>query len=329
MKRFRKVLAISGTIFLTLGIGTGVYIASMTCFREYRQTNHSLKTWMKDIKDDTKINEIIMPGSHDAGTYGMSWLGATQHLTIEEQLKLGVRYFDLRVNKVDNEYVMFHSILNGTKFDPILDSIVQFLDENPSETLLLDFQHFKNGSDDYVYNEVNERLKGKLVVQDESQNELQYVDDLTLKETRGKCIVFFNSSSTYIKEKHIFSRNDDACTKKGQALDSCYISDFHAYESDKFIEIVLINYANKIKEKISKEEHKGIFVLQCQLTDKSLLLGPFHKERSHEENMNHHILNFSKTEYFDIANVIMRDFLDENKTQSIIDLNECKGIFKK
>ena len=53
MKRFRKVLAISGTIFLTLGIGTGVYIASMTFFREYRQTNHSLKTWMKDIKDDT------------------------------------------------------------------------------------------------------------------------------------------------------------------------------------------------------------------------------------------------------------------------------------
>ena len=72
MKRFRKVLAISGTIFLTLGIGTGVYIASMTFFREYRQTNHSLKTWMKDIKDDTKINEIIMPESHDAGTYGMS-----------------------------------------------------------------------------------------------------------------------------------------------------------------------------------------------------------------------------------------------------------------
>lgn len=60
----------------------------MTCFREYRQTDHSLKTWMKNIKDDTKINEIIMPESHDAGTYGMSWLGATQHLTIEEQLKL-------------------------------------------------------------------------------------------------------------------------------------------------------------------------------------------------------------------------------------------------
>ena len=127
-----------------------------------------------------------------------------QHLTIEEQLKLGVRYFDLRVNKVDNEYVMFHSVLNGTKFNPILDCIVQFLEENPSETLLLDFQHFKNSSDDYVYNEVSERLKGKLVVQDESQNELQYVDDLTLKETRGKCIVFFNNDSNYIKENIYF-----------------------------------------------------------------------------------------------------------------------------
>ena len=45
--------------------------------------------------------------------------------------------------------------------------------------------------------------------------------------------------------------------------------------------------------------------------------------------MNYHIQNLAKTYYFDIANVIMRDFLDENKTQSIIDLNESKGVFKK
>lgn len=328
MKKIKKALIITGVTLLTIGSGIGIYISSMTCFRKYSQEDHTLKSWMKDINDTVKVNDIIMPGSHDAGTYGMSWLGSTQHLTIEEQLNLGVRYFDLRVNKTGNDYVIFHSIINGTKFDPILDSVVKFIDENPSETLLLDFQHFKNDSDDYVYNEVSEKLKDKLVIQDETKDELRFIDELSLKDARGKCIVFFGDDSKYTNEKHIFSRNDDECTKKGQALDSCYISEFHGYDSRTFIEGPLKIYASKINEKIVDEGHKGIFVLQCQLTDKSLVLGPYHKERGHEENMNDHIENLAKTNYFHLVNVIMRDFLDENKTQSIIHLNETKGLFK-
>lgn len=77
MNKLYKGILITGVVLLTLGVGAGSYIASMTCFRKYEQTNHSLKTWMKNINDETKINEIILPGSHDAGTNGMSWLGAT------------------------------------------------------------------------------------------------------------------------------------------------------------------------------------------------------------------------------------------------------------
>ena len=170
MKKIQKAFLIVGVSLLILGSAIGIYIASMTCFRSYSQENLSLKTWMKDVKDETKVNEIVIPGSHDAGTYGMSWLGATQ------QLNLGVRYFDLRVNKVNNDYLIFHSILNGTKFDPILDSIVKFIEDNPSETLLLDFQHFKNGSEEYVYHEVTNKLKNKLVIQDEGMSELSFID---------------------------------------------------------------------------------------------------------------------------------------------------------
>lgn len=326
MKIIKKTLLIVGVTFLTLGVAVGSYIASMTCFRNYEQKDESLKTWMKNINDETRLNEIIMPGSHDAGTYGMSWLGATQHLTIEEQLNLGVRYFDLRVNKKGEEYVMFHSVLNGTKFDPILDSIVKFINENPSETLLLDFQHFKNGSEEYVYNEVTKKLGDKLVTHNDD-NELHFIDNLSLKETRGKCIVFFGDDSHFTKEKNVFSRNDDECTKKGQALDSCYISEYHANDSRTFIDSSLDVYGTKIKDKMKSEGHKGIFVLQCQLTDKSLVFGPFHKERGHEENMSAHIENLAKTHYFDVVNVIMRDFIDENKTTSIINLNKSKGLF--
>lgn len=327
MKKIKKTFLIVGVSLLILGSTIGIYIASMTCFRSYSQENLSLKTWMKDVKDETKVNEIVIPGSHDAGTYGMSWLGATQHLTIEEQLNLGVRYFDLRVNKVNNDYLIFHSILNGTKFDPILDSIVKFIEDNPSETLLLDFQHFKNGSEEYVYHEVTNKLKNKLVIQDEGMSELSFIDELTLKDARGKCIVFFGGDNNYLDEKHIFSRNNDSSSGVGKALESTYISDYHASSSKDFIDNHLDVYVQKIKDKINKENHKGIFVLQCQLTDKSLILGPYHRERSHEENIASYIENLAKTEYFSLINVIMRDFIDETKTESIIKLNESKGLF--
>ena len=48
---------------------------------------------MANIKDETLVNEIVMPGSHDAGSYGMVWLGETQQFSIDEQLQMGVRYF--------------------------------------------------------------------------------------------------------------------------------------------------------------------------------------------------------------------------------------------
>ncbi len=328
MKKWCKGFIIAGAVLLTLGAGSGAFIASMTCFRKYEQTNTSLTKWMGTIDDEARLNEIVLPGSHDAGTNGMSWLGKTQHLSVKEQLNLGVRYFDLRVNHVKNDYVIYHSIINGTRFDPILDDIASFIEENPSETLFLDFQHFKNGSDEYVYHTVSEKLKDHLVIQNDVQSELAFVDELRLKDTRGKCIVFFGDDSPFVKEAHIFSRNNDACTQKGQALDSCYISSYHAMKSKQFIDEALGYYMDKIQTKKEKEGHKGIFVWQCQLTDSKLVFGPYHRERGHEANMNAFIENLPQQDYFSDINVIMRDFLDEAKVESIVKLNASKGLLK-
>ena len=36
--------------------------------------------WMGMIDDDVPVTDIVMPGSHDSGTYGMLFLGETQSL---------------------------------------------------------------------------------------------------------------------------------------------------------------------------------------------------------------------------------------------------------
>ena len=44
--------------------------------------------------------------------------------------------------------------------------------------------------------------------------------------------------------------------------------------------------------------------------------------------MDNYIKNLANLNYFSEINVIMRDFLDENKANSIINLNYEKGIMK-
>ena len=142
----KKILKSIGIIFgglIGLVILFGLFLVlNGTNFDSYKKPEEPLDSWMSELSDDILVKDIIMPGSHDAGSYGMVWLGETQHLTIEEQLEIGARYFDLRVNKLEDDYVIFHSIINGVEFLPILESIKNFIIENPTETLLLDFQHF-------------------------------------------------------------------------------------------------------------------------------------------------------------------------------------------
>ena len=179
---FKKSLKISGLIIgillsLIILFAVGVIING-SCMKLYKNDKDNSR-WMDNIKDDTLINEIVMPGSHDAGSYKMVWLGETQQFDIDKQLQMGVRYFDLRVNKKDDNLVIFHSIINGVSFLPILESIKEFIITNPSEVLLLDFQHFSGNSQSDVYNLITQYLydNNLLVVNDTNLSDLEFISN--------------------------------------------------------------------------------------------------------------------------------------------------------
>ena len=96
----KKILKITGIVFGSLlsliVIFCSVVIINGSCMRMYNNHGKDYSDWMSYIKDDINVNEIVMPGSHDAGSYKMVWLGETQNFNIEQQLEMGVRYFDLR-----------------------------------------------------------------------------------------------------------------------------------------------------------------------------------------------------------------------------------------
>ena len=326
MKKTLKIIGLifGGLIALILVIFLGIIING-SCFETFKSYNKDYSNWMSYIDDNVLVNEIVMPGSHDAGSYKMVWLGETQQFNMAQQLQMGVRYFDLRVNKKDGEYIIFHSIINGVEFLPILETIKTFIIENPTETLLLDFQHFKGDSEQDVFDLITNYLyNNNLLVENNTElSDLEFISNLKLSDARGKCIIFWGDRSADLSN-YVFLRNNDECDYENMSLNSYYISDYHYKNIDYLVENAYPIYFDNIKNKI-ETEGKGIFVLQAQLTDGDLIFGPYSKEKANNKKISEIIQSYKDSTNLQYLNVIMRDFLDINKCEEIINLNYYKN----
>jgi hypothetical protein len=144
------------------------------------------ESWMADLGSKLagrKLNEILLPGTHDSGTYSIPPTGSdlspdngqlykwrvllkllqinivgpiaksiiagwarVQDRNITEQLEGGVRYFDLRLCGSGDDFYIVHGMW-GAKIDKILDSVEAFIASHPKEIVLLDVNHFYDADD--------------------------------------------------------------------------------------------------------------------------------------------------------------------------------------
>jgi 1-phosphatidylinositol phosphodiesterase len=96
--------------------------------------------WMADLEDERAINELSIPGTHDSGaTHSIADVaGRCQSLSIEDQLYIGVRFLDIRLQLVGDELMVVHSFVDQrTEFEDVLEEIVEFVEENPTEFLFI------------------------------------------------------------------------------------------------------------------------------------------------------------------------------------------------
>ncbi len=99
-----------------------------------------LTDWMRDVPDDTYLSDMSIPGTHDSGADQGDYLNVrTQSLTIDEQLRSGIRFFDIRANHDnDGEFRIFHGCVNlDLDFEDVMDDFVEFLDEHDDETIIM------------------------------------------------------------------------------------------------------------------------------------------------------------------------------------------------
>lgn len=165
-------------------------------------TGVSAADWMANIDGSTKLSAINIPGTHDSTTQyveGVAVLGdgftKCQDKSVTEQLELGVRYLDIRLDGSSNDGNLYcvHSKYkcyedSGKKTQLELQKVLQdcyaFLDAHPTETIIMRMKE-DNGSigdkalQTYIHADINKNPKYWFVTNGRP----------SLEETRGKIVL--------------------------------------------------------------------------------------------------------------------------------------------
>ena len=152
--------------------------------------------WMADLDDGLRLNEIVLPGTHDSATQyvQLAFFSKCQALSVGEQLEAGYRYLDIRLGLSDEGFRLMHGFTNcktgplpwddALCLDAVLEQCYAFLRAHPTETVVFAVKQ-EHGSESVT--EFETRLNEVL-----SQNEELWLltDELpTLGEARGKLVL--------------------------------------------------------------------------------------------------------------------------------------------
>ncbi|OIQ76889.1 1-phosphatidylinositol phosphodiesterase precursor [mine drainage metagenome] len=98
--------------------------------------------WMAALADDTPLQDLSIPGTHDSATGNLGSFATeivrTQSMSLQHQLDAGVRALDIRCWQEHNSFTMHHGIVAlGQNFGQVLQILHLFLLHHPHETILM------------------------------------------------------------------------------------------------------------------------------------------------------------------------------------------------
>lgn len=136
------------------------------------------RTWMKDNYEALKtksLYQITLPGTHDTGTYDLGeipspgnelpqfikWVqqnmpflssgliqdwSTAQSQDIEEQLKGGIRFLDLRIAQYQGDFYIHHGVL-GPRLSTVFQQVYNFMSSVEWELVVISASHMENMDD--------------------------------------------------------------------------------------------------------------------------------------------------------------------------------------
>jgi len=285
---------------------------------------YELKKWMQNLKDDTLLGQIIMPGSHDSGMSRLHHSAPpevgdiftkTQNLTVEEQLKAGARYFDIRVDYDYKELVTYHRTdvggfgwgANGQSLKDVFDETSTFLHCNPKELAIFKISHIRSAKG-HDANSTKEKIDNFLKSYEAclycNDDESIKLSNVQLGQFRGKIILLFDY------KEHIN-------TSKGSFFYSTNFNLYDSYSNTQSYSKMKDDQLDKWRKK--KKHDNDLFLLSWTLTPKP----PFGESISEmarnvnaklPDDLNHEIM----FKHGKNPNVVYIDFINEFSCQCII-----------
>lgn len=181
MKNEKKTILISSSLgIVSLVVGACAFLP----FMQGRAREGANTEWMKDISDTTLLKDLSIPGSHDTlALYSIGDLaGKCQDLKLTSQLNAGVRFLDIRLKNDNGTLRGCHGFIDQRiTFEKVEKQLEKFLDNHPSETILVSIKK-EDGSLDGFEDALKEVI-------DPSHWILDHLP-LTLGSARGKAILF-------------------------------------------------------------------------------------------------------------------------------------------
>lgn len=280
--------------------------------------------WMSYIKDEVKLTSLVIPGAHNAGSYGMNRMAECQKDNLYTQFKFGIRQFCLRLDtNRKGELVLAHGLSKGDSFENALKDIKRSLDENESEILLLDIREYypqKFGFVTLKYkadkNKVNVLLKKYINPEQYAYTDFKNINEVTLGDIRkaGKRYILINE-----QEEYDYSKNCSVILPWEKQVNGAKAERFAA-ETLRFFD----DY-----------QTEGLYWFQTQQTPNLGTEIGLTTPKKLDEDLRPHFMKIingieNNSFYLDSANIIAGDFMTEDymKSRAILKLNLLKGNVK-
>lgn len=106
-------------------------------------------SWMHGIADNIPLSALSIPGTHNSPTHHRALPSVRcQVTTVRQQLENGIRFLDIRVQSespldpAKDGLILVHGVfpisLRGAQyFRPVINDVLAFLEQNPSETIIM------------------------------------------------------------------------------------------------------------------------------------------------------------------------------------------------
>ena len=310
-----KIIGLSFAGFIGLFLITTLTVVFVFPYLSFTNSKKQHVDWMKDLDDEQLITELVLPGSHDSTTNicDLPYFTKTQYMNIDEQLNIGVRSFDMRLVIEKDKIKFTHSTFNckETPFknlylDKVCDLMYDFLDKNPSETIVFLSKH-EHGNEpitlleDIFESTINEKKSYWYL-----SNEIP-----KLKDVRGK-IVLLARYDTRLGIKADWP-NQSGAADVSETYDVISYGDYDVCIQDRY------EYKKKDKWNAFTSELPTLTKTTFVFNYLSTTEGAFSNPRSISLSMNKKFLKYDIPDSF--KGTIMLDYINSDLTEKIINAN--------